>query len=146
MVNDNYGYDPERSTEFDPTVSKSFFGAPRTDYPNQQPPRYTPMPSSVSPDNQPTAQGGSSAQPVYVPYPVVVSGDGDNQALTSLILGIVSAAIGWIPVCGAVALIPAIIGIVFGGLGFKSQRRRGMALAGIVLSALAIAMALVFFI
>jgi hypothetical protein len=44
------------------------------------------------------------------------------------------------------ALFPAILGIVFGGLGMKSRRRHGMAMAGMILSMLAIAMALVFFI
>ena len=79
------------------------------------------MPPNTMAD-QPTSQAASTAQPIYVPYPVVVSDDGDSMALSSLIFGIISAAVGWIPVCGLVALLPAILGIVFGGLGLKSQR------------------------
>jgi hypothetical protein len=80
-------------------------------------------------------------QPVYVPYSVPTSGaePGDGMALASMILGIVAAAIGWIPVCGLIALAPAITGIVLGSLGLKSPRRRGMAIAGIILSVVGIA-------
>jgi hypothetical protein len=58
-----------------------------------------------------------------------------------MILGIVAAAVGWIPLCGLVALAPAIVGIVLGALGLKSEKRRGMAIAGIILSVIGIAAA-----
>jgi hypothetical protein len=136
-VRDNYGYDP-REMDFDPTVSY---------YPQQ--PQYAP-PEALMPPNtmadQPTSQAASTAQPVYVPYPVVVGDDGDSMALSSLIFGIISAAVGWIPVCGLVALLPAILGIVFGGLGLKSQRRRGMAVAGMLLSIVGIVLAFIIFV
>lgn len=110
-------------------------------YPQYAQPTYAAAPTKASP------QGAAPGlQPVYVPYPVPMTGSesGDGMALTSMILGIVSAAIGWIPVCGVIALGPAIIGIVLGSLGLKSQRRRGMAIAGIILSVIAIALSLIF--
>ena len=96
-MSDNYGYDP-RETDFDPTVNY---------YP--PPPQYAPPGAPMPPNtmaDQPTSQAASTAQPIYVPYPVVVSDDGDSMALSSLIFGIISAAVGWIPVrgCGGAAL------------------------------------------
>jgi hypothetical protein len=116
------------------------WGTPEDDF---RPP-YTQDPPQVPPYAQPTVAGspgqaGASPiiQPVYVPYPVPSSGSqpGDGMALTSMILGIISAAVGFIPVIGiCLALAPAIIGIVLGALGLKSPHRRGMAIAGIILS------------
>jgi hypothetical protein len=63
------------------------------------------------------------------------------MARASLWLGIFSAVVSLIPVCGIVALFPAMLGIVFGWFGLKSQRRRSMAMAGMLLSMLAIAAA-----
>jgi hypothetical protein len=145
-VNDNYGYDPNRTTYYDPTINNNIYPPATAEYPpepQQMPPTLQP-PTTLG--NLPPSQPATTVQPIYVPYPVVISDAGDGMALSSLILGIVSAAIGWIPICGVAALLPAILGIVFGGLGMKSQRRRGMAMAGMVLSMLAIAMAFIFFI
>src|SRR5262249_1704524 len=139
LVSDNYGYNP-REPDFDPRVNNS-------SYP--QPPQYAPPAAPMPPDtmaDQPASQAASTAQPIYVPYPVVVSDDGDSMALSTLIFGIISAAVGWIPVCGLVALLPAILGIVFGGLGLKSQRRRGMAVAGMLLSIVGIVLAFIIFV
>lgn len=112
----------------------------------QDPPQMQQMQSPYPPYAPPTVAGtpGSASpgvQPVYVPYPVAAPGSapGDGMALTSMILGIVSAALGWIPLCGIVVLAPAIIGIVLGALGLKSPHRRGMAIAGIILSVVGIA-------
>jgi hypothetical protein len=117
------------------------FKPPYTQDPPQVPPPYPPYGQPTVGGNQGQAGGSPIVQPVYVPYPVPSSGaePGDNMALAAMILGIVSAAIGWIPVCGLVALGPAIIGIVLGSLGLKSPRRRGMAIAGIILSVIGIA-------
>jgi hypothetical protein len=137
-VSDNYGYDP-READFDPTVNNSYY---------PQSPQYAPPQAPIPPNtmaDQPTSQAASTVQPIYVPYPVVVSDDGDSMALSSLIFGIISAAVGWIPVCGLVALLPAILGIVFGGLGLKSERRRGMAVAGMLLSIVGIVLAFIIF-
>ena len=78
-----------------------------------------------------------------VPY--VVPGQGDGFAISSLILGIVSASIGWIPLCGIVALAPAIVGIVMGSLGLKSLRHRNLAIAGIILSVIGVALSMLIF-
>ena len=132
-----------------PTVQR---GQPDDSFrpPYTQDPPYPPNPPYGQPNaaSMP-AQGNAAAgvQPVYVPYAVAApgQGQGDGMALTSMILGIVSAAIGWIPFCGLIVLAPAIIGIVLGALGLKSQNRRGMAIAGIILSVVGIAAATVFF-
>jgi hypothetical protein len=83
-----------------------------------------------------------SAQQVQVPHPNAVPGQGDGFAISSLILGIVSASIGWIPLCGIVALGPAIVGIVLGSLGLKSVRHRYLAIAGIILSVIGVALSM----
>ncbi|MGO8946175.1 MAG: DUF4190 domain-containing protein [Ktedonobacterales bacterium] len=122
------------------------FRPPYTQDPPYPPPPYPPygQPTAAAAPGQSNASPG--VQPVYVPYAVAVpgSGPGDGMALTSMILGIISAAIGWIPFCGVVVLAPAIVGIVLGALGLKSQNRRGMAIAGIILSVVGIALATVF--
>ena len=86
-----------------------------------------------------------TAQQVQVPYPHAVPGQGDGFAISSLILGIVSASIGWIPLCGIVALGPAIVGIVLGSLGLKSVRYRNLAIAGIILSVIGVALSMLIF-
>lgn len=146
---DNYGYNPRRgyneTTERDNSYSQPMWNYPDPSYGT---PSYPAGPAQQNPPgNATTIQ--SPAPPsrrVYVPQPTVGGNDGDGMALASLIFGVLSASIGWIPVCGLVALFPAILGIVFGGLGFRSQRRRGLAIAGMILSVLAIAMAFIIFI
>jgi hypothetical protein len=86
-----------------------------------------------------------TAQQVQVPYPYAQPGEGDGFAISSLILGIVSASIGWIPICGLVALAPAIVGIVLGSLGLKSLRHRNLAIAGIILSVIGVALSMLIF-
>jgi hypothetical protein len=115
------------------------FKPPYTQDPPQVPP-YAPYGQPTVAGNQGQAGASPMVQPVYVPYPVSGGGaePGDGMALASMILGIISAAIGWIPLCGLIALGPAIIGIVLGSLGLKSPHRRGMAIAGIILSVIGI--------
>ncbi len=64
------------------------------------------------------------------------------MGVASLVLGIVSIVFGFVPFCGAIALIPAIIGLILGIVDAvkksKAQEPKGMAIAGIVLSAIAI--------
>lgn len=64
------------------------------------------------------------------------------MGVASLVLGIVSIIIGFIPFCGAIAFIPAVIGLILGIVDAvkksKSQEPKGMAIAGIILSAIAI--------
>jgi hypothetical protein len=133
-MNDPYGQSPTRQ-----------WGQPEDDF---RPP-YTQDPPIAASYPQFAQQGypppppqsaGPVGQPIYVPVPVT-SAPGDGMALTSMILGIVAAAIGWVPLCGIVALAPAIVGVVLGALGLKSERRRGMAIAGIILSVIGIVLA-----
>lgn len=64
------------------------------------------------------------------------------MGVASLVLGIVSIVLGFIPFCGAIAFIPAVIGLILGIVDAvkksKSQEPKGMAIAGIILSAIAI--------
>jgi hypothetical protein len=78
---------------------------------------------------------------VYVqpaPYPYVVAAPPDpgaGQAVTSLVLGIISIVFATIPCFGVITLATGIIGLIMGILGRRSATRHGMAIAGIVLSA-----------
>ena len=62
--------------------------------------------------------------------------------VAALVLGIVSIILGFVPLCGVIAVIPAIIGLILGIVDAvkksKSNEPKGMAIAGIILSALAI--------
>ena len=63
------------------------------------------------------------------------------MGVASLVLGIISLIIGFVPLCGAIALIPAIIGLILGIVDTvqksKKNEKKGMSIAGIVLSAIA---------
>lgn len=157
------GYDPNQTTEYDPTAAADFYPDPTQDYPYPSQPTYpnapTPPPARYNPiGDQPTIQQAPTRVPTRVPArgPVkaqswtrparvsrtrVAPDRRDRLARASLWLGVLSAAVSLIPVCGIVALFPAAMGIVCGWLG-RHSRRRGMALAGMLLSMLAIAAAL----
>lgn len=64
------------------------------------------------------------------------------MGVAALILGIVSVIIGFIPLCGSIAFIPAIIGLILGIVDTvqksKKGEKKGVSIAGIVLSAIAI--------
>lgn len=64
------------------------------------------------------------------------------MGVASLVLGILSLIIGFVPFCGAIALLPAIIGLILGivdvVLKSKKSEPKGMGVAGIVLSAISI--------
>ena len=68
------------------------------------------------------------------------------MAVASLVLGILSAILALVPGCGFFSLIPAIIGLILGIIGAKSDPRnpgqpkpgKGMAIAGIVLNIVAV--------
>ena len=133
-MNDPYGQSPTRQ-----------WGQPEDDFRppyTQDPPITASYPQFAQQGYPPPPPQPAGAQPIYVPVPVQHD-SGDGMALTSMILGIVAAAIGWVPVCGLIALAPAIVGIVLGALGLKSERRRGMAIAGIILSVIGVALATV---
>lgn len=64
------------------------------------------------------------------------------MGVAALVLGIVSVIIAIIPFCGSIAFIPAIIGLILGIVDTvqksKKQEKKGLAVAGIVLNAIAI--------
>lgn len=61
-------------------------------------------------------------------------------ATISVILGIISIVIGALPVIGIVAVLPGALGVVFGLRGMQT-RRRNVAIFGILLSVIGIALA-----
>lgn len=69
------------------------------------------------------------------------------MGLAAMIIGIVAVILGFIPLCGMIALIPAIVGLILGVLDVakksKAQQPKGQGLAGIILNAVAIIIILV---
>ena len=160
FMSDPYGYDPNQTTEYDPTATDDFYPEPTREYPYPSQPTYPPIyPPPAIPDpmrnplgdqstilHAPTmvpapAKAPSGPRPARGPRPRVAPDRRDRMARASLWLGILSVPVSLIPVCGIVALLPAALGIVYGWFG-RNSRRRGMALAGMLLSMLAIAAAL----
>ena len=72
---------------------------------------------------------------------------GNGIAIAAMVCGIVSVALGWIPVVFAIAVVLAVLAIIFGIVGVRrareTGRRRGFAIAGIVTGGLAIPIAVV---
>ena len=64
------------------------------------------------------------------------------MGLAAMIIGIVAVVLGVIPVCGMIALLPAIVGLILGIVDVsrksKQQQPKGKGLAGIILNAAAI--------
>ena len=64
------------------------------------------------------------------------------MGIAALILGIISIIIGFIPLCGSIAFVPALVGLILGIVDTvkksKNGEKKGVSIAGIVLSALAI--------
>lgn len=128
---------------------------PDPSYPGYaQPGAYPPPPSyGDAPYPPPPGQPGApmyGAPNIYVqpaPYPYVVAAPPDagaGQAVTSLVLGIISIVFTFIPCFGFVAIVTGIIGLIMGILGRKSVTRHGMAVTGIVLSAISLGLSVLF--
>lgn len=64
------------------------------------------------------------------------------MGIASLVIGIISFILGFVPLCGIIALVPAIVGLILGivdaVMKSKSGEKKGMAIAGIVLCSVAI--------
>ena len=64
------------------------------------------------------------------------------MGIAALILGIISIVIALIPDCGSIAFVPALEGLILGIVDTvkkgKAGEKRGISIAGLVLSALAI--------
>lgn len=65
------------------------------------------------------------------------------MGVASMVIGIVAASLCWIPFCNYWAFIPAVVGLVLGGIEMNKKKTanepRGMAVAGVVLNIVAIA-------
>lgn len=70
------------------------------------------------------------------------------MGIASMVIGIVSAVLGFIPLCNYFALIPAVVGLVLGILDVvkKSKAKEPMAqgIAGIALNAAAILLIIIY--
>lgn len=64
------------------------------------------------------------------------------MGVASLVLGIISIIIGFVPLCGAIAFLPAVIGLILGIIDMvkksKSNEKKGMTIAGLIMCAVAI--------
>lgn len=71
------------------------------------------------------------------------------MGVASLVLGIISLIIGFIPFCGMIAFIPAIIGLILGIVEIvkksKEKASKGMGIAGTILSAISIVVMIFWF-
>lgn len=114
-------------------------------------PQYPSYPAQPGQPPMPPAQPMYGAPNIYVqpaaPYPYVVAAPpepGSGQAVTSLVLGIISIVFTFIPCFGFVAIATGIIGLIMGILGRKSVSRHGMAVTGIVLSVISLGLVVLF--
>ena len=71
------------------------------------------------------------------------------MGVASLVLGIISLIIGFIPFCGMIAFVPAIIGLILGIVEIvkksKEKAPKGMGIAGTILSAISIVVMIFWF-
>lgn len=71
------------------------------------------------------------------------------MGVASLVLGIISLIIGFIPFCGMIAFVPAIIGLILGIVEIvkksKEKASKGMGIAGTILSAISIVVMIFWF-
>ena len=67
------------------------------------------------------------------------------MAVASLVLGIVALVFSFIGL-GFISVIIGIVGIILGAIGRNNPEKRGMATAGIVMSIIAVALGLLFWI
>jgi hypothetical protein len=78
---------------------------------------------------------------------VYVERQGNGLAVASLVLGIVGAVMGLIPLTGFIAIICGLLGVIFGFVGWRKASsgagRKGMAIAGLILSAIALTLGVV---
>lgn len=63
----------------------------------------------------------------------------NGMAIASLVLGIVSVLVVWIPIVGLLGTMMALVGLVLGILALKKPGGRGLAIGGIVCSGVSLA-------
>ncbi len=65
-----------------------------------------------------------------------------GMGIASMVIGIVSVVVAFIPFCGIIAIVPAIVGLVLGIISFLKCKRegslKGHSIAGIVLNGVAL--------
>ncbi|MCF8504219.1 MAG: hypothetical protein K9G59_04830 [Caulobacter sp.] len=66
----------------------------------------------------------------------------NGMAIASLVLGIVSVLVVWIPIVGLLGTMMALVGLVLGILGLKKPGGRGLAIGGIVCSGVSLVITL----
>ncbi len=81
------------------------------------------------------------AQTINIQPPAAAPSNG--LAVTALVLGILALVFFWLPFLG---WIPAILGLIFGLIAMQRNEGRGMAVAGVVCSAIALAIKIWFWI
>lgn len=101
-----------------------------------------PAPAPQPPYSAPQPTYGAPQPPVYPPMPVKIPGKG--QGIASMVLGIVALVL----FCIWYISIPcAVVGLILGGVSIHEAKtvgaKNGMAVAGLVCSAIAIAICLI---
>jgi|SRR5579872_848479 len=92
--------------------------------------------------NETTPGGAPSPQPTPTPpYAPMPSTEPNGLAIASLVLGIVALLLFWIPFIG---WLPVILGVVLGLIAMQQSGGRGMAMAGLVCSGVALALKVMF--
>ncbi|MCI1983362.1 MAG: DUF5067 domain-containing protein [Bifidobacteriaceae bacterium] len=110
---------------------------------NQQPTPVRPTPPAQPVRPTPPAQPEQQAAPQQAAKGTTASG------ITALVLGILAAILSFIPIINNFAAFLAVVGIVFGIIGFVATKKtgkkkgRGIAIAGAILSILALVITLV---
>ncbi len=92
-------------------------------------------------ETSPGAATPPPSQTINVPPPVVAPTNG--LAVAALVLGILALVFFWLPFLG---WIPAILGLIFGLVALQHPEGRGMAVGGVVCSAIALAIKVWFWI
>ena len=113
---------------------------------------WRPVPQPQAPVSQPYYQPVIQ-QPVAQPLaPMTAGGRASNGiGTTAGILGIVSGVFMFIPVLNYLSVLLGVLAIIFGGIGIRRANQnlgapKGMAVAGLVLGIVSVAIALVFII
>lgn len=103
------------------------------------------IPTFIPPEPEAAAQEAPAAPeiPTYIPPQYAAPSEADLAAersgkifsILSLIAGCISIFLGWIPF---MMLVPEILAIVFGIVGMKKSKQRGMGIAGLILGIVAL--------
>lgn len=145
MSNQPPSYDPNAGWQSPQQGADPGYGQQYPSNPsNPQYPQYPPQaPEYPAPPGGYPQQPGYGAQPGYgypqqpgYGYPPAEPQGGSGFGIASLILGIISILLFWLTILD---LVPIILGIILGIVGRGRNRRgRGLALAGIITSVIAL--------